>query len=177
MDDIKFEDMVYIHGPDILKFCRLSASSRCEGDELYQDTLLTLWRKKDKLRDDSSFKSYAISTAIRIWKNKKRKYAWRSRIAPQTSYENMIADADTVDDGGSLDPLEKIVKDEQATLVRKYISELPETYQHIIRLYYGSQMSVAEIAECIHVSVNTVKTRLSRARKLLKDRLEDHYER
>ena len=40
-----------------------------------------------KLDMSENVKAWAISTAINLWKNKKRKYAWRKRIAKQESYE------------------------------------------------------------------------------------------
>lgn len=174
MDEIEFEEMIHIHGPDILRFCRMTTGSTLEGDELYQDTLLKLWEKRDKLAADAKVKSYALSIAIRIWKNKRRKSAWRNRIAPQTSYEQILENGDTVKSGDSSgeDPLQTVIADEQTRDVRAYVRELPEKYRQVLYLYYSSDLSTSEIAGCLHISVNTVKTRLTRARAILKKRLE-----
>ena len=61
----------------------MTAGNAHEGDELYQDTMLTLLEHLDRLDEKNNSKSYALSVAIRLWKNRRRKFAWRMRIAPQ----------------------------------------------------------------------------------------------
>lgn len=41
---------------------------------------------------------------------------------------------------------------------------LPEKYRLVVYLYYSADMKLTEIAECLHLSVNTVKTRLRKAK-------------
>ena len=60
-------------GRDILRFCRLTTGDRETGDELYQDTMLILLEKGARLDPVQNTKSYALSVAILLWKNKKRK--------------------------------------------------------------------------------------------------------
>ena len=86
----KFDEFVLAHGRDILWFCRMTAGNAHEGDELYQDTMLTLLEHLDRLDEKNNSKSYALSVAIRLWKNRRRKFAWRMRIAPQESYEKTV---------------------------------------------------------------------------------------
>ena len=174
MNEVEFEEMIQIHGPDLLRFCRMYAVGIVDGDELYQDTLLKLWEKRDVLDKKASIKSYAVSVAIRLGKNKRRKSAWRNRIAPQTSYEQMLESGDAVDDAGTkADPLDEILADEKKRLIRNCVEDLSEKYRQIVYMYYTADLSTSEIASCLHLSQNTVKTRLSRARVILKDRLEE----
>ena len=44
----KFDEFVLAHGRDILWFCRMTAGNAHEGDELYQDTMLTLLEHLDR---------------------------------------------------------------------------------------------------------------------------------
>lgn len=64
----KFDEFVLAHGRDILWFCRMTAGNAHEGDELYQDTMLTLLEHLDRLDEKNNSKSYALSVAIRLWK-------------------------------------------------------------------------------------------------------------
>ena len=48
---------------------------------------------------------------------------------------------------------------------------LPEKYRTVLNLYYYEELSTREIAELLDLQQTAVTTRLSRARKLLKDRL------
>lgn len=56
--------------------------------------------------------------------------------------------------------------------MQKLVQQLPEKYRLVVYLYYSADMKLTEIAECLHLSVNTVKTRLRKAKSLLKEKLE-----
>ncbi|MER2107386.1 MAG: sigma factor-like helix-turn-helix DNA-binding protein [Solibacillus sp.] len=53
------------------------------------------------------------------------------------------------------------------------MSKLPVKYREVIWLYYYVELSVLEIADVLDCSVNTVKTRLARGRKLAKISFEE----
>lgn len=52
----KFDEFVLAHGRDILWFCRMTAGNAHEGDELYQDTMLTLLEHLDRLDEKITVK-------------------------------------------------------------------------------------------------------------------------
>ena len=157
----KFDEFVLAHGRDILWFCRMTAGNAHEGDELYQDTMLTLLEHLDRLDEKNNSKSYALSVAIRLWKNRRRKFAWRMRIAPQESYEVHIQNGGEASETRNADPEVQVLQEETIHEVQK-----------LVHLYYSADMKLTEIAECLHLSVNTVKTRLRKAKSLLKEKLE-----
>ena len=87
MSDTEFESFVMNAGPDILRFCRIITNNKEQGDELYQDAMVLLLEKRASLKAEQNSKSYALSVAVLLWKNKKKKYANRMRIAPVSSLE------------------------------------------------------------------------------------------
>lgn len=89
MNNEEFERFVLKFGKDILRFCRMTAGDAESGDELYQDTMLRLLEKKKRLDFTQNTKSYALSTSINLWKNKRRKYANRIRLVPIYSMDEM----------------------------------------------------------------------------------------
>lgn len=89
----EFDRFVSENGKDILRFCRMNTGGTAEGDDLYQDTMLKLWEQANQLNKNDSLKSYALSVSILMWKNKRRKFAWRRRIAAFESYEKHMEDA------------------------------------------------------------------------------------
>lgn len=56
--------------------------------------------------------------------------------------------------------------------LREVIKVLPETYQAVLSLYYGNELSVKEIAGVMKTQEATVKSRLFQARRRLKKVLE-----
>ena len=59
-------------------------------------------------------------------------------------------------------------KESDRALIQKLLSKLRETDRTVIRLYYLAEMTCEEISKFLGVSQNTIKSRLSRARKRLK---------
>ena len=60
---------------------------------------------------------------------------------------------------------------EDSTLFETVLN-LPEKYRIVIHLFYYEEYSTREIASLLHILEATVRTRLSRARKLLKIQLQ-----
>ena len=60
--------------------------------------------------------------------------------------------------------------DEKSNLMKEILS-LAIKYREVLLLYYYEEMSVTEISDLLNMSENTIKTRLFRARNLLKKRL------
>lgn len=180
MTEAEFDRMVRTYGKDILRFCLMETGDRDLGDELYQDTMLTLWEQKEKLDSDSNVKSYALSVSIHIWKNRKRKYARRMRIVPQESYEQHIefGEIGKLSDDSLTNPEERLLCAERAERVRRAVNSLHEKYRLVIYLYYTAELTAKETAECLHIPENTVRSRLRKAKKILKERLEaEEYDR
>lgn len=163
MNNEELNRLITENGRDIYNFCLNLTMSRQEAEELYQDTFLTAM---DKLKEDRNPKSYLMGTAVRLYRNRRRKTAWRQRIAPVSSQEEMQEKAD---DGT---PESEYMEKEERRAVRKAVNTLREPLRTTVLLYYSSELSVEETAEIMHVPAGTVKSRLHKARKLLKNILE-----
>ena len=69
-------------------------------------------------------------------------------------------------------PETEVIQKEILRQVRKAVADLEEKYRIPVYLFYTAQMSVAEISKVLKIPEGTVKTRLYKARKLLKEKLE-----
>lgn len=151
----------------IIFCCHLTGNVQ-EAEELYQDTFLKAVELMKNIDYENNPKSFLISIALRLWKNKKRKYAWRMRIA---GTESLIEE--TVENLEAENcPEEEMIQKEIQRQVRKAVAGLEEKYRIPVYLFYTVQMSVAEISKTLKIPEGTVKTRLYKARKLLKEKLE-----
>ena len=170
----EFEEFVSSDGKDILRFCRITTGETAQGDDLYQDTMLKLWEQAKKLDNENSIKSYALSVAILIWKNKRRKFAWRHRIAAFESYEKHL------ESGGvecireeAEEPEQQFLRKETDEIIRQKVQQLPDKYRVVIYLYYSAELKIKEIAQCLHITESAVKSRMRKAKNMLKKDLED----
>ena len=80
MNKAEIERLIDIYGRDIYSFCLYLTKSKQDADDLYQDSFLYVIEKKKTFEQESESKNYILSVAVRLWKDKKRKYAWRNRI-------------------------------------------------------------------------------------------------
>lgn len=117
----ELEQCIDQYGKDIYSFCRYATGSIQEGEELYQDTFLKAVELMEKVDVSQNPRSFLLSIVIKLWKNKRRKYAWRQRIAGMESleekdeYQNIPSNLDD-----SL-PEERLLQKEQNALDRKSV--------------------------------------------------------
>lgn len=114
------------------------------------------WQKKKiaSIRYEDNPKSYLLSIVIRLWKNRVRKRAWRSRIAPQVA-EEAIEESTAV--SGS-DMVERVVKEEEKAHLWKAVDALSDVYRIPLLLYYMENQNVASIAKLLSIPQGTVKS-------------------
>ena len=158
------------YGGDLYSFCRYLTRDRTEADELYQDTWLKVLELSGRVDSDRNIKGYCLSVALKLWKNRKRKFAWRKRIAP---VRTLTDETDAAYPDGATSSEDAVLRREEIFLIRQAVNELPEKLKTVILLHYMEEMSLAQIAEMTHVSYGTVKSRLYHARQYLKKRWEE----
>ena len=174
----ELEQFILKYGETLMKFCKMTTNDSELAWELYQDTMLRLVEHYKKLDMSENVKAWAISTAINLWKNKKRKYAWRKRIAKQESYEGHMENEFQIFDyanfSGEQDnsPEDTAIKNELIRFVQSQVRELPEKYRIVVYLYYTADMKIKDIAALCEIPESTVKSRLIKAKKILKQKIE-----
>lgn len=177
MDQKQLEQCIKEYGKEIYAFCSQMTCNTQETEDLYQDTFLKAVEFGNRIDYAQNPKSYLVSIALRIWKNRKRKYAWRNRIVGIVQLvEETATDSEQTEGimpGTDTNPVEKAyLEKERRCQVREAVAKLDEKYRIPVYLYYTVQLSVADIAEVMKLPTATVKNRLHRARKLLKKELE-----
>lgn len=173
MNNDEFERFVLKFGKDILRFCRMTAQDAENRDELYQDTMLKLLEKKKRLDSMQNTKSYALSTSIYLWKNRKKKYANRMRLVPIDSMDEMSDEGYEFSDHDSDASSEHIVlRQNEADMIQQVVKTLPEKYRIPIYLYYSADMQINEISKILGLPEGTVKSRMRKAKEQLKEKLE-----
>ncbi len=163
------EHYIEAYGTDIYSFCIRLTQNRELAEELYQDTFLAMCEKED-WKEEGNVKSYLLGITIKLWQNRKRKFAWRKRIAAEIPLsKEQGLEAFSADEN-----LEQhMVSKEEQEAVWKAVYKLPEQLRIVILLYYMEDFKVADIAEKLSLSISNVKSKLMRARRYLKQELED----
>lgn len=174
MTVFELEKCIEEYGTEVYSFCLHLTGVREWADELYQDTFLTATERIQQLHngENTNLKSYFLSVAIRLWKNRRRKAAWRKRIAPEQSMDAKDG-AVLAREAELTESIEtELLRAEERRYVQRAVDGLPEKYRMVVLLYYMEELPVAQIADLLHIPPGTVKSRLYQARKLLRKQLE-----
>ena len=168
----ELERLADTYGDSIYGFC-LHLTGRPEyADDLYQDTFLKLYEMRENLHIETNPKSFIMSVALNLYRNYKRKASLRQlKIGKRISMEDNLSDIP------SKEPVieEQIVLKEECALLRREVNKLPDKYKIPVLLFYMEGLSLTEISQILKLPGGTVKTRIHRAKKNLKQKLEDSY--
>lgn len=175
--DREIKKEILAHSRQVYHFCCHLTGNRMDAEDLFQDTFLAAWEKRDALGEQLSgvqMKNYLLGIAAHLWKNHQRKLFRRNRIAPADGREDALADAVSTEQG----PEGSLLEQEILKEVRQRVEALPDKFRVVIVMHYAGEMSTEEIAAHLGIPAATVRSRLSRARKKLQRELEEKgYER
>lgn len=137
--------------------------------DLAQETFLRLLTRVNAYSETARFSTwlYRIGTNLAIDEIRRRK---RWRMIPFLTRPDGGQIEFPSDPGGSPDA--PLLEDERRRLVREAVASLPPHYRGAVVLKDLQDLPYEEVAEILEVPVGTVKSRVNRARSLLKDALE-----
>lgn len=172
---MKEMDMAFLvkeYGDDVFRYCKSITFHIEDAEDLYQQTYLKAFELQKKIIKENNPKAYLMSIAMNLWRNHKSQYARRERIAPTISSDEEGVQVEDVREDG--DFVDKIIQDETVSKLRECVELLPEKYKQIVLLFYAAGLSIEEIARIVKIPKGTVKSRLNKARTVLKENMEAH---
>ncbi|MBZ4687245.1 MAG: polymerase sigma-70 factor, subfamily [Clostridia bacterium] len=146
--------------------------SREDASDAAQEAFLKAYRSISKFRNDASFKTWLYHITANVCRDELRKRKNTSVISLDVPI--MGDDGQEIDrqlKSGNPSPEEQFEVKENQSFVQEVINSLPEDYRIILILRELQGLSYEEITEALNCSMGTVKSRLSRARKLFKDKI------
>jgi len=169
LDIEELSDLVKQHGKAIYGFCYKLAGNKADTDDLYQETFLKAMEVRHKMDMSQNPKAFLISIAVQLRKNKRRKFAWRQRIAPTAELNEAV---DICGSEREATPEDAVLSLELRSRIQAAADRLDDKLRIPIYMYYTVEMSVEEIASALRIPAGTVKSRLYQARKAMKKILE-----
>ena len=143
------------------------ARRETSAEDLTQETFLRAYDRLETFNPEYRFKTWLLTIANNLGVDTLR----RRREVVEFNQE--------VHSGSAGGPEDAALESDRARAVQKAIESLPETYGVPLILRYTEDMSYAEIAEVLDLTVAAVKSRLFRARNMLAEKLRDeakHFE-
>jgi len=154
---------------------RIARSVLCNGaeaEDVVQESWVRAFAGLDGFRGESAFATWLTRIAINEALGRKRRL--RPTVDWETYSENK-REAEIIQFPASAvtgDPERTIARSEIREVLERSIDDLPETFRGVFVARIVEGMSVEETAELFGLKPETVKTRLHRARNLLRDALD-----
>lgn len=129
--------------------------NREDAEEVVQDAFIQYHLKRLDFQSEEHIRAWLIRVTINKAKNAARTF-WRRH---RTSLEETMAALN--------------FNDQESEQLFEAVMALPQKYRIVVHLFYYEDYSVHEMAELLSLSESNVKTRLSRARAMLRDTLKE----
>ncbi len=166
--DQQAKEVLYIETCQHMFFLAKSiVKSDEEAMDIIHDSYICVFQKLDNIKNAAGFKSYLRTTVANRCKNylRKKKPLYLSDMT-EDGTELELEDTDGVIPG------ELVGNEDVIECVRRVVESLPEEQRMCVILRYYDEMSLQEIADTLEISLGTVKSRLSRANKKMRDEIE-----
>ncbi len=163
-----FEEVMELYMPMVYRIAYSRLGERSDAEDVTQDVFLRYFRTGMTYNNEEHRKAWLIRCAVNCAKNTAAS-AWNRHRASGEMLENTTDEDDLTSSGCD----EQYERTERRMTVLSAVKQLPEKYRTVIHLFYFEDMSVAQISAAVGAGESTVKSQLSRARKLLKPLLSD----
>lgn len=165
---IKYKDMVF-------NLCYRFMGNYDDANDCAQDTFLKAYKGLEKFRAEANFSTWLYRIAVNTCKNKLASLTYRFskmlfRIDPTKKEKKANVVREIADD--SMSPVSDLMKKESKIIIQKAIDSLPKDHKIVVVLRDIEELSYEEIVEITGYNLGTVKSKLFRARKQLRKKLE-----
>lgn len=154
--DAEFTAYLHARQPSLLRTAYLLTGNRHQAEDVLQTSLAKLYLAWDKVRDRDSVDAYVRRIMVNennsLWRRGWRKREFATEVLPDAPV------TDAYDDG-------------LGAALWSVVQSLPPKARAVVVLRYYEQMTEAETADLLGISVGTVKSQCSRAIATLRDRV------
>lgn len=159
-----FEVLITRHGPMVLRVCRNVLSNPDDADDAFQATFLVLVKQREAISKLDSVASWLYGVAARV--------SARARVDAAKRGKNEAGAirlaARSVDHPVTADELDQAFF---GPIVQEEVRRLPEKYRSVILLCYWEGLTQEQAAAQLGCPIGTVRSRIARARDILRRRL------
>lgn len=158
--DAEFTEYLAARQAALLRTAYLVCGDRDQAEDVLQTALAKLYLSWDKVRDRGAIDAYVrrivVNETTSAWRR-----PWHRRERATDQLPETAVHHDRYDDGGS-------------AALWDVVRSLPPRARAVVVLRYYEQLSEAETAQTLGISVGTVKSQSNRALRMLRERIPDH---
>ena len=157
--NIQFEKLYKKFQPSLVNYAIYLTRSSEDSIELVNDVFLSVWDKRNRLKLDSSLKTY-LYTAV---KNRCINYIKKHKLEIVLNEQlDMLSDfkAD-----------QSLLEKEQHIIIQQIMNGLPSKCKQVFAMSRIDQLSNKEIASLLDISIKTVEAQITKALKIFRKKL------
>lgn len=175
-DVAAFDELVIRFQKRVFNFAYGIAGNYDDANDVAQEAFVRVFNSIGTFRGDANFTTwiYRIVTNVYLDERKKAKSHRQISLDEYIELDENSVSRQIVDDGDTPDEIAQ--NKERNRVIREMIGSLPEYQKIIVTLYHIQDKSYEEIADILQLPIGTVKSRLNRARRALKELMEQHPE-
>jgi RNA polymerase sigma-70 factor, ECF subfamily len=159
--DKEIERLMNVYGNDVLRTAYLYLKDMQRAEDAFQEVFIKIYKKYDSFKGKSSEKTWIISITINVCKDLLRS-SWLKKVFVTDNVMTEKHHEDT--DKAAIRLVENKI------LFNEVIS-LQSSLKDVVILYYYQEFDTKEISKVLGIAEGTVRSRLHRAREILKNKL------
>ena len=161
-----FDKYISAHGKNLTRLCLKLCRERGEAEDLYQETWCRVAEKIRFYDEAKPFEPWLFTVCLNIFKNACNK----AKKRPLAFFESDREMERALNNAAAPQPF----FNEEHDLLHQIVGELEEKHRAAVALHYFGDYSLEQIANILGIPRGTVKSRLHKAREIIRRRLEDH---
>jgi RNA polymerase sigma factor (sigma-70 family) len=155
-----FDELVEMWHLPLWRYLRKMTGDDAAAEDLVQETWLKILRGIGRLREPARLRPWLFSIARRgVMDRLRRQYA-----------EAMVS---AIDEQPEIAAELSDIGWEETEALQSSLAELPPLERETVTLFYMSELSLQEVSDVLEVPVGTVKSRLHRGRRLMRERMQE----
>jgi RNA polymerase sigma-70 factor (ECF subfamily) len=170
------EQIYHDYAPRVYNMARRMVRSDADAEDVTQDVLLKVVRKLPTFRGESALPTWLHRVTINTALSHRRKLAVREGRRARDPFDTIVADevAPVAGWDGASAPEAQLFSRETRSSIERAIAGLPTLYRGVFLLADVEGLANADIADRLGLSLAAVKSRLHRARQLMRVALAPH---
>lgn len=176
-DEAAFAEIVNRYRNPLTNYLFRMLNDYEEAVDLAQETFVRVYFAIDRYHTDYAFSTYIYRIATNLAISEIRKKRRRKLLSLTSFFQSEEGETQEFHptDEKSL-PDENLIENERNKTIEKAIATLPDKYRAPIILREIQELSYEEIAQILGLGLGTTKSRISRARALLRDKLKHYFD-
>jgi RNA polymerase sigma-70 factor (ECF subfamily) len=172
-DNVAFETVMRRHNGMLFRVARSILKDDHEAEDALQEAYVDAYGQIAKFRGDAKLSTWLTRIVINEALGRLRKRKRDGVVVPLTAAQPDAQEREepVLDDRSSESPENAVLRSEVRRLLEQKVDKLPVAYRTVFIMREVEEMTVEETAMCLSIPSATVRTRLFRARALLRESL------